>query len=415
MNDLLECSFCGRKKNNVSILISGINGYICNFCIEKGHSIIHNNNNYRNYKKKIINNSKIISIKKPKEIKKYLDEYIVGQDEVKKIVSVSVYNHYKRINKSNYTSKKYDFSYDGKKNKESVKIEKSNLLLIGDTGTGKTLLAKSISNILKVPFSIADSTSLTEAGYVGEDVESILSRLLQSANYNINLAENGIIFLDEIDKIAKKSMNPSITRDVSGEGVQQALLKILEGSIVHVPPQGGRKHPDQKMIPINTENILFIAGGTFDGIERILFDRKNQFSTIGFKKKKLKRENKFHSNDIFTLDLKKFGLIPELIGRFPIITKLNPLNKNILKNILTKPKNALIKQYKKLFKIDKIKLDVTDEALDLIAEKAIKLKIGARGLRSICEKIFIDYMFDIENIPSVLQINKNEVKKKFPY
>ncbi|WP_185862540.1 ATP-dependent Clp protease ATP-binding subunit ClpX [Blattabacterium cuenoti] len=405
MEDSLKCNFCGRIRNEITFLISGVNGHICNFCIEKTYSIIHRRFSVEKEKNNI-EEKKTIEIKKPKEIKKFLDKYVIGQNEAKKVISVAVYNHYKRIISSNK---------EENNDVEDVEIEKSNILLIGNTGTGKTLLAKSISKLLKIPFTIADATALTEAGYVGEDVESILTRLLQSANYDVNTTEKGIVFIDEIDKISRKKNNPSITRDVSGEGVQQALLKILEGSIINVPPQGGRKHPDQKMIPINTENILFIAGGTFDGIENIISDRIHQFS-IGFinHNKKNKNEKNFLKN-ITAHDLRKFGLIPELIGRFPIITHLNSLDKIMLKKILIEPKNALIKQYKKLFDLDKISINVTDEVLDIIIDKTLELGLGARGLRSFCEKIFVDYMFNIEEINKnqILNIDKEIVIKKF--
>ncbi|WP_185849058.1 ATP-dependent Clp protease ATP-binding subunit ClpX [Blattabacterium cuenoti] len=399
MKNSLKCNLCGINKNDTTFFVSGINGHICNFCIEKTYSIIHkkilekNTHKYNNNFKKV---------KKPKEIKSFLDQYVVGQNEAKKIISVAVYNHYKRIQQYN------------NKDLTNVEIDKSNVLLIGKTGTGKTLLAKSISKFLKIPFAIADATTLTEAGYVGEDVESILTKLLQSVNYDINSAEKGIIFLDEIDKISRKSNNPSITRDVSGEGVQQALLKILEGSVINVPPQGGRKHPDQKMIQINTENILFIAGGTFDGIEKIISDRIEKMP-IGFithitQNKRNRKKN--YLKNILSEDLKKFGLIPEIIGRFPVVTYLKPLNKSMLKNILLEPKNALIKQYQKLFDMDHISLNITDEALNIIVDKTFQLGLGARGLRIFCEKIFLDYMFDIENTQSTLDINKDIVERK---
>ncbi|WP_185877221.1 ATP-dependent Clp protease ATP-binding subunit ClpX [Blattabacterium cuenoti] len=403
-NNSLKCSFCGRKKEDLTILISGINAHICGFCIEKSHSIIHHN--YINKEK--INKKKLyIDLsKKPKNIKSFLDKYIIGQEETKKVISVAVYNHYKMIY---LNEKNIDTCKDN-----SIEIEKSNILLIGPTGTGKTLIAKSIANLLKVPFTIADATSLTEAGYVGEDVESILTRLLQSSDYDINSAEKGVVFIDEIDKISRKSNNPSITRDVSGEGVQQALLKIIEGTIVNVPPQGGRKHPEQKMIQINTSNILFIGGGTFNGIENIIKERNNNISSIGFINKNKNNLDRFFSKkSILPLDLKKFGLIPELIGRFPIITCLSSLDKKNLKKILIEPKNSLINQYKKLFNLDNIKLSITNNALDIIVKKTYQLGLGARGLRVFCEKIFLDYIFNIDKIKDgKLEITKDIIINK---
>ncbi|WP_185882279.1 ATP-dependent Clp protease ATP-binding subunit ClpX [Blattabacterium cuenoti] len=410
MDHLLTCSFCGRKKNEITLIVSGINGNICNSCIEKTYSIIHRKFTSKSSDQKhTINNhkeekNKKINIQIPKKIKKFLDYYIINQDIAKKVISVAIYNHYKKI--------QFDCN---KKNDDD--IEKSNILLIGDTGTGKTLLAKSISKCLNLPFAIADATNLTEAGYVGEDVESILTKLLQSADYNIHRAEKGIIFIDEIDKIARKKNNPSITRDVSGEGVQQALLKILEGDIINVPPQGGRKHPDQKMIKINTNNILFIAGGTFEGLETIINNRINQTS-IGFiynNKQTHQNQKQFYLKKIISDDLKNFGLIPELIGRFPIITYLSPLNKSMLKKILTDPKNSLIKQYKKLFEMDQISIHLSEEALDIIVEKTIELGLGARGLRNICEKIFLDLIFNIETLQKrtkILNIDKDLLIKE---
>ncbi|ABS30501.1 MAG: ATP-dependent Clp protease ATP-binding subunit ClpX [Candidatus Sulcia muelleri] len=341
-------------------------------------------------------NNKFNNSSSPREIKYFLDKYVIGQEDAKKTISVAVYNHYKRIY----------YSYKAK-----VEIDKSNILMIGDTGTGKTLIAKSISKFLNVPFTIVDATSLTEAGYVGEDVESILTKLLQSANYNIALAEKGIVFIDEIDKISRKNDNPSITRDVSGEGVQQALLKILEGSIVNVPPNVGRKHPEQKLIKLNTKNILFIAGGAFEGLKNIISNRLN-LSSIGFKKN-VSIDGKDLLNFVSSHDLKKFGLIPELIGRLPIITNLNSLERESLKRILLEPNNSIIKQYKELFLLDKIKLKFTYSAIDLIVDKAIKLSLGARGLKTICEKIIKDYMFNIDLIKESLIIDKFDIKLKF--
>jgi len=374
-----KCSFCGREKAEVNLLIAGIDGHICDRCAEQAHSII---------QEEVKTNSKFdldgIQLMKPKEIKGFLDQYVIGQDRAKKILSVSVYNHYKRL-----TQHVSD---------DETEIEKSNIILVGETGTGKTLLARTIARMLHVPFTIVDATVLTEAGYVGEDIESLLTRLLQAADYNVEAAEKGIVFIDEIDKIARKSDNPSITRDVSGEGVQQGLLKLLEGSVVNVPPQGGRKHPEQKMIPVNTKNILFVCGGAFDGITRKIGQRLNT-KVVGYAASKA--SEKFDKDNLLQYiapqDLKSFGLIPEIIGRLPVLTYLQPLNREILRRILTEPKNSIIKQYEKLFEIDKIKLVFSDEVLDYIVDKAVEYKLGARGLRSICETIMIDSMF---NAPS---------------
>ena len=374
------CSFCGRPKSQVRLLIAGISGHICDNCIIQAQSIV----------KEEIPNEAIgseeggdapLKLMKPVEIKEHLDEYVIGQLSAKKTLSVAVYNHYKRLNQ--------------KVGNDGIEIDKSNVVLVGRTGTGKTLLAKTIAKMLNVPFCIADATVLTEAGYVGEDVESILSRLLQAADYNTKLAERGIIFIDEIDKIARKSDNPSITRDVSGEGVQQALLKLLEGTEVSVPPQGGRKHPEQKMVKVNTQNILFVCGGAFDGIEKLIARRVNR-QTIGFSNSEEERIDKENLLEFINpTDLKEFGLIPELIGRFPVLTYLNPLDAKALRRILTEPKNALVKQYVKLFEIDGIDLKFDGDVLDFIVEKAIEFKLGARGLRSICEAILTDAMFDV--------------------
>ncbi|TXB67322.1 ATP-dependent Clp protease ATP-binding subunit ClpX [Vicingus serpentipes] len=375
----VKCSFCGRSKNEVDVMIAGVTGHICNHCISQAQNIVKEEVSGKSAK----DFATQLKLLKPKEIKASLDEYVIGQDDAKKVLSVAVYNHYKRL------------SQIGIEIKDDIELDKSNILLVGETGTGKTLLAKTIAKQLNVPFCIADATILTEAGYVGEDVESILSRLLQASDYDVEAAQRGIVFIDEIDKIARKSDNASITRDVSGEGVQQALLKLLEGSVVNVPPQGGRKHPEQKLIAIETKNILFICGGAFDGITRKIANRL-QTQAIGFKKS----DSEVYDEDnllqyITPQDVKSFGLIPELIGRLPILSYLNPLDRTALRRILTEPKNSIIKQYIHLFEMDDVKLSFDKAVLDFIVDKAIEYKLGARGLRSICEAIMLDLMYDL--------------------
>lgn len=387
-----SCSFCGRKKRETQILISGIEGHICENCIAQAQQIIDEELFQKNKKFQF----NLPNSVKPKDIKRFLDGYVIGQDSAKKYISVAVYNHYKRLNQI--------------KN-DDVEIEKSNILMVGQTGTGKTLLARTIAKFLNVPFAIVDATVFTEAGYVGEDVESILSRLLQVCNYDVTAAQHGIIYIDEIDKISRKGDNPSITRDVSGEGVQQALLKLLEGTEVLVPPQGGRKHPEQKMVKIDTSNILFICGGAFEGIDKLIASRMNQ-SKVGFKKgpdkQKVNEEN--FLKYISPLDLRTFGLIPELIGRLPVLVHLDPLDADALRSILLEPKNALLKQYKKIFRVDGIKLSFDDDAIEYVVEKALEFKLGARGLRSICEAIMTDAMFEL---PSDKTVEEFTVTREF--
>ena len=391
-----QCSFCGRNKNEVSVLVSGQNGFICNYCIEQAHTIVKETDEQENKNHSSVKTS--AQLKKPREIKEFLDEYVIGQDQAKKQLSIAVYNHYKR------------FAHNADGNK-SVEIEKSNIIMVGETGTGKTLLAKTIARQLEVPFCIVDATVLTEAGYVGEDVESILSRLLMVSDYDVEKAERGIVFIDEIDKIARKSDNPSLTRDVSGEGVQQGLLKLLEGSIVNVPPQGGRKHPDQKYIQVNTQNILFIAGGAFDGIKEIIERRMNK-QAIGFSSEKTNKvdDDSYILDKLDAMDLRNFGLIPELLGRFPIVTHLDKLDEATMLRILSEPKNSIINQFIELFRLDGVELSFTEGALQKIVKETMEKGLGARGLRGTTEKVLEKYMYDIDQLGGSLVIDESKIE-----
>ena len=391
-----QCSFCGRNKNEVSVLVSGQNGFICNYCIEQAHTIVKETDEQENKNHSSVKTS--AQLKKPREIKEFLDEYVIGQDQAKKQLSIAVYNHYKRL------------AHNADENK-SVEIEKSNIIMVGETGTGKTLLAKTIARQLEVPFCIVDATVLTEAGYVGEDVESILSRLLMVSDYDVEKAERGIVFIDEIDKIARKSDNPSLTRDVSGEGVQQGLLKLLEGSIVNVPPQGGRKHPDQKYIQVNTQNILFIAGGAFDGIKEIIERRMNK-QAIGFSSEKTNKveDDSYILDKLDATDLRNFGLIPELLGRFPIVTHLDKLDEATMLRILSEPKNSIINQFIELFRLDGVELSFTEGALQKIVKETMEKGLGARGLRGTTEKVLENYMYDIDPLGGSLVIDESKIE-----
>ena len=391
-----QCSFCGRNKNEVSVLVSGQNGFICNYCIEQAHTIVKETDEQENKNHSSVKTS--AQLKKPREIKEFLDEYVIGQNQAKKQLSIAVYNHYKRL------------AHNADENK-SVEIEKSNIIMVGETGTGKTLLAKTIARQLEVPFCIVDATVLTEAGYVGEDVESILSRLLMVSDYDVEKAERGIVFIDEIDKIARKSDNPSLTRDVSGEGVQQGLLKLLEGSIVNVPPQGGRKHPDQKYIQVNTQNILFIAGGAFDGIKEIIERRMNK-QAIGFSSEKTNKveDDSYILDKLDATDLRNFGLIPELLGRFPIVTHLDKLDEATMLRILSEPKNSIINQFIELFRLDGVELCFTEGALQKIVKETMEKGLGARGLRGTTEKVLEKYMYDIDQLGGSLVIDESKIE-----